>query len=85
MQKRTRQTRLITPGGAPPAPAPSVEEVSMMQWQALSQFWERYGNLVTNSNIKEKEDLAAEAYTTAAEYLRKMIDIAERSMEDEEE
>lgn len=73
--------RIISPSGGGP-PMPSGEELLMVQYQGLSQFWERYGLLMEKTDENGKDQIAADAFRRAADYLKKTIDIAENSMKD---
>lgn len=74
-------TRLVTPGSNR-APIPSSEEVLITQMQILSQFLERYGNLLIKADGDDSEKQAKEAFSRSAAYMKKVIDLAESFLEE---
>jgi hypothetical protein len=84
-----RKSRIVTPYGATrnlgePYSGPTPEEVKTMRHEGLSKMWEHYGELLTKSDIKNKEQKAAMAFAKGAEYLRQVIAVVEKMVEDGE-
>lgn len=67
--------RIVGIGGGPPAP--SQEDVDIAKYVGMSQWYEKYGELLSKSDVSDREKRSRAAYRDASKYLHKAIQIME--------
>lgn len=65
-------------GGPAGPPQPSKEDIEIAKYVGMSQWYEKYAELLSKSDIDMVESRTKAAYREASDYLRKAIDIVER-------
>jgi hypothetical protein len=86
MNDRNRQPRIVSPEGHPFMQPHQISdrELSIMKHQGLCQIWAQYAELLRRSDIDGKEELAAAASSRAVDYMKVVIDEAEKDLEEGE-
>lgn len=65
-------------------PYPTSTEIKAHQWNALSQMWQAYGELISKSDHADRTAKSEEAFGNAAMYILKLITLTEERLEEEQ-
>jgi hypothetical protein len=64
--------------------SPTSTEIKAHQWNALSQMWQAYGELISKSDHPDRKAVSEEAFRNSAKYISKLINFAEEKLEEEQ-
>jgi len=72
-------------GGERKHHSPTSTEIKAHQWNALSQMWQAYGELISKSDHPDRKALSEEAFGNSAKYMSQLINFAEERLFEEEQ